>query len=569
MTAPDKGPSVQGGDIPRPGANFCVSTRVASGVTFYFIESTAPDAVDVRLDPRKWETPGLKFVDPEKAVCEIAKTLTPEGKADVDANLVVMVHGFNTPRPRVLDFYQTALEAIERDRSAIFGGDNRAVVCIGYRWPSESIWGDLRSTFDALPWFPWWGFFVALGILFLYLLGEGIAYLTGWGSNVPWGAADALIAIVWIACAVLAIVIIVAALRGIVYFRDVYRATNYGVPDLVEVIRQIDFETKKRARSLMEAGEGPRRRIALSFIGHSMGALVVTNVIRVLSDVFDRNAILKDLEGRERPRTPRQAADGRIPGKIGHVFDLTRFVLASPDIPAETLLADRANFLAASLDRFDEAYLFSSEGDEVLRMISTTVNYFSFPTNHRIFGYRLGNTEILSSTFGEIGPSSALEWLRVGARTLVQLSDELVPQEDRLPDYKPAKVAGAFTYFDCTDYVDGPDRKGYLTEALNYKAKKPTGSIPYPEHIKLLIRYALFKKPSKLYINVHGGYFDGAATQQLIYRLACLGYHGAQAAYGSSKGIEDACGEHQIRVLRSPRLDIKPESPEDMDLRDS
>jgi hypothetical protein len=31
-------------------------------------------------------------------------------------------------------------------------------------------------------------------------------------------------------------------LRSIVYFRDTYRATYYGVPDLVEVIRLIDRE---------------------------------------------------------------------------------------------------------------------------------------------------------------------------------------------------------------------------------------------------------------------------------------------------------------------------------------
>jgi hypothetical protein len=52
---------------------------------------------------------------------------------------------------------------------------------------------------------------------------------------------------------------------------------------------------------------------------------------------------------------------------IGNVFTLKRFVLASPDISAETLLSNRGNFLASALARFDEAYLFSNEGDEVLR----------------------------------------------------------------------------------------------------------------------------------------------------------------------------------------------------------
>src|ERR1700761_9501064 len=85
-----------------------------------------------------------------------------------------------------------------------------------------------------------------------------------------------------------------------------------------------------------------------------------------------------------------------------HAFSPKRFVLASPDIPAETLLSSRGNFLASALSRFDEAYLFSSEGDEVLRQISTLANYFVFPTKSRNHGFRLGNVEILSRNFGVI-----------------------------------------------------------------------------------------------------------------------------------------------------------------------
>ena len=51
---------------------------------------------------------------------------------------------------------------------------------------------------------------------------------------------------------------------------------------------------------------------------------------------------------------------------IGNVFSLRRLVLVAPDIPAETLLSSRGNFLASALSRFDEAYLFSNEGDEIL-----------------------------------------------------------------------------------------------------------------------------------------------------------------------------------------------------------
>ena len=138
-----------------------------------------------------------------------------------------------------------------------------------------------------------------------------------------------------------------------------------------------------------------------------MGGLIVTNAIRVLSDVFGRDVIRTTLSGRLRPEMAareREGGDDEVPGRIGHVFTLTRFLLVSPDIPAEALLADRGNFLASSLRRFREAYLFSNEGDEVLRAISTAVNYFTFPTLSRVYGYRLGNAEILTSDFAPTPP---------------------------------------------------------------------------------------------------------------------------------------------------------------------
>ena len=159
-----------------------------------------------------------------------------------------------------------------------------------------------------------------------------------------------------------------------------------------------------------------------------------------------------------------------VPGRIGHVFTLERFVLASPDIPAETLLSSRANFLASSLRRFREAYLFSNEGDEVLLLVSTIANYFTFPTRNRNYGYRLGNVEILSRGFGEISKADGglLETLRVGGKTLRQLSSDTdrkansPPTQDTPEEQadKPAEVAKAFTYFDCTDCVDARAAEG-------------------------------------------------------------------------------------------------------------
>jgi len=69
--------------------------------------------------------------------------------------------------------------------------------------------------------------------------------------------------------------------------------------------------------------------------------------------------------------------------------------------------------------------------------------------------------------------------------------------------------------------------------------------------------YVLHQRP-----NVHGGYFEGLLSQQLIYRLACLGYDGTVAAYGSEAALGSACEQKQIRMLVSPALwDLRKTGP--------
>jgi hypothetical protein len=526
---------------------------------FYFIESTAPDNVEQAVDPGGAPPDGLTEVDPDQAVKDIAETLTPESDLEVDANLVVMVHGFNTPRDAALKFYAKALAALETDKDELFGEAARRTVCVGYRWPSEEIGSVWRSSLSALPVFPLVIVGVSLVAIALgYWLIVAVLKLVG---LVETDLERHLRTAAETVCGLLIVAIIVlAALRAIVYFRDVYRATNYGVPDLVEVIRQIDREVVRRLMDLGgEAAQSGRRRIALSFVGHSMGGLVVTNAIRVLSDVFGADVIRTTLSGRLRPEIAareREGEDDMVPGRIGHVFTLMRFLLASPDIPAEALLADRGNFLASSLRRFREAYLFSNEGDEVLRAISTAVNYFTFPTLKRVYGYRLGNAEILTSDFAPTPPGpNQLDILRTGTETLSDLSGRTTRGQ------KPAAVARAFTFFDCTDYKDGDPPRGMLTEALNFKRNNPKAGIPLWAQLKLLILYILGR------VDVHGGYFDGAVTQRLIYRLACLGFDGSLEAYGSEDAMLAECVDHQIRVMLSERLRTRRRRPpEAMDL---
>jgi hypothetical protein len=192
---------------------------------FYFIESTAPDSVEQGADPIGEPPDGLTSVDPDDAVKEIAETLTPEGGSDVDTNLVVMVHGFNTPRDRALEFYGKALEALKSDQDKLFGEAGRRTVCIGYRWPSERIGSVLSSSVSAMPVLPLIILCVsALSIAVAVWIIAALFKLLGMTET------DLVrqVLVAFIAGCVLLIfaIAILALLRAIVYFRDVYRATR-------------------------------------------------------------------------------------------------------------------------------------------------------------------------------------------------------------------------------------------------------------------------------------------------------------------------------------------------------
>ncbi|MCA1990517.1 MAG: hypothetical protein LDL41_00495 [Coleofasciculus sp. S288] len=130
---------------------------------------------------------------------------------------------------------------------------------------------------------------------------------------------DLLAIVLFLVIIPVSIILALILLRLSTYFRDNYRATNYGVPDLVELIRQLDLAVVQMRQSKGRPTNEPR--IKLSFIGHSMGCFVVTNTIRILSDVFDPPSINK---------TPT--------AEIGNVFCLERLILVAPDIPVETVI---------------------------------------------------------------------------------------------------------------------------------------------------------------------------------------------------------------------------------------
>jgi len=329
--------------------------------------------------------------------------------------------------------------------------------------------------------------------------------------------------------------IVVVLFRILVYFRDAYRAEHFGVPDLVEFVRHLDAELNKALSPY------PLRRVSISFIGHSMGALVVTGSVRILTDVFDSES-LTDLDSRD--------THERLSPEIGKRLKLGNLVLVSPDIPAEAIVSGRANFLSSSVRRFSEAHLFSNQGDVVLECISSIANAFSFPSRTRKHGQRLGNVHITwpkgsrAHTFGLVNklddnclPRSLPESEFIDLLYACQHPLSTIKRNLAKVDHASA-IATAVTYFDCTDYRD-LDENDALQPVLSYGRRKRFVSIL--DMACLTINYLRmgWVRP-QWRKDVHSAYFDFPFVRSLVYSTALGGIVGAVAVTDkTSPKLED------------------------------
>ncbi len=531
----------------------------------YFVGSTAPNNVEDGVRP---------VPNPEIAITEIADFLSKQAQPEI----LIAIHGYNTGLGEfatakdeykygsgVKGWYQDIRNHIAKNCTNCSPG----LMLIGYRWPSEEVKGvdndslgrKLQYARKSLP--------LILKVISRVAIAVFIALvLLSLVSDLLETALFTAMGVILLVLATLAITIVLTLflLRIVGYFRDTYRAVNFGVPDLVELIRQLD-------KAVLEATPGvdwdDRRRIKLSFIGHSMGGFVVTNTVRILSDVFDTRSIGRTSINASKAKTP--APD------IGNVFSLGRLVLVSPDIPAETIISGRANFLSSSLRRFEETYLFSNEGDMALKLASTIANYASFPARTREGGYRLGNVVLRSpyemakahrrpqygilnldalqaKTNGSAPSPSFLEYLYILDQTSL-----LKRQSDLLePGRKP--IAELFTVFDCTDYQESvpnrqpgsPKKVGLLSRALGKR------SLTFFDCFLLTLDYFGGK------IDTHGGYFfpgdlpsavgknerlarpDARLSKHLIYGLASSGFTAcleSLSTYDTAQPINPVIGE--------------------------
>jgi hypothetical protein len=279
-----------------------------------------------------------------------------------------------------------------------------------------------------------------------------------------------------------------------------------------------------------------------------------------LSDVFDPSSI-GNLDLADTAKQPNS--------DIGNVFTLARLVLVSPDIPVDTLMQGRANFLSSSLRRFKESYLFCNEGDLALKLASTAANYISFPANHRIHGYRLGNLAVESEKSGIINLPSlksknstffekcqdAIGFMKIGfpeknQKNLLQLQDVLDPE---LVDTQTRSLADLFTFFDCTNYKDFSDYPKFVgreTFLLSNGIDKT--SLSALDYFVLTINYLFLGK------DVHGGYFHGDLTKKMIYDLGFSGISGLLQSMSDNQlnsldELEKATSQKGIQVVLSPQ----------------
>jgi hypothetical protein len=563
----------------------------------YFVMSTAP----INIEDSAKEIDGATSEE-ESAAC-LTQMTDHLKQHQSDAEVLILVHGYNTGRENVQYWYREAAKEIARRYPQLPKG----LVLIGYRWSSEQMNGDesgdikakrtaarqalpkiMNATYQA-------SMVAAIAGFVGSFVGYGLLLLKG----VSWIAVLAIFSgLFTVAMVVFAPLVTIFALRVSNYFRDTFRANQYGVSDLVELIRQLDD-------GLVEQVANPDRtarekywenhRIRLSFIGHSMGAFVVTNAVRVLSDVFDRSSIgyLGRSGGLKRTKQPSS--------KLGNVFGLGRLVLVAPDISSETIISGRANVLRSSLRRFEEAYLFCNEGDMALRLASTTANYFSFPARTRDGGYRLGNVTVREAsatrrieTAGIVNllPNGMLVQENVRAflsYLYIRKSRSLLDRQLEIGlDEGTKSIAELFTYFDCTNYREQilnsktktPESKGVLTRAVNKTNLEMT------DYALLCKDFVQGKR------DPHGGYiFSGDAdfTKQAIYGLACLGWSGFLATLESGYSqhlaqleqnrsdlnlserqqlarlfsLDDLCKQKGVQVLMSPerhQVDILKQS---------
>ena len=345
---------------------------------------------------------------------------------------------------------------------------------IGYHWPSEfplfnrGLILDSLSNIEILL-----KFLISLFLLSLLPTAVllGLLLLGGISLGMQW---------IWIMIGVYALWLsLFNLLRGVVYQRDRYRAVHYGAPDLAEFFWRLDRRLTPRLIGSRAAASKDmsaqaerilaRKRLRVNLIGHSMGGLVLVNMLRVLSDRFGKDDDVNE-QG----------------GQFGDCLILGKMILASPDIPLELIREGRNNYVRSAMRRCEQIYLMSSDRDIVLRYLSTLGNWFTEPSVE-MSGLRLGNLFL---------PPDAERVLRQRRRKGKRESLKILLVRGAIISRSAVQPTSAYDLFENITYLDCSKMRGVNATTLDLN---PLTAIP----IDLIT--ALFYVLGR--IDAHGGYF--------------------------------------------------------------
>jgi pimeloyl-ACP methyl ester carboxylesterase len=407
----------------------------------YLVVSTAPVSLEVE---RRFPST-LRF-RPLFNIDELARTIQ---QSNVNA-LTLRTHGYATPAKGFYDGF--AEEADSLQQASTISAQH---LYVGYHWPSEQpflnlgLLKDLISNVGILLKF--------VGSLFVISLVPSLALALLYDLVLPlqirwYWTFPVIVFLLWL--------LAFGLLRAVVYQRDRYRAIHYGAPDLAEFFWRLDRVIKRLqapAAPMEDSITLPERdRIRVNLVGHSMGGLVVVNMLRVLSDRFGKDDRITEQEK-----------------QMGECLDLGKLILASPDIPLELIQEGRNNYVRSAIRRCEQIYLMSSDRDIVLRYLSILSNWFTEPSIE-MSGLRLGNVYLKRAD----KPKDML-WIR-----------------NALLSRKAVKATSAYDLFESFNYLDCSRMVGVNAIALELN---PFTALLID--LGNILPYLLGK------IDVHGGYF--------------------------------------------------------------
>ncbi len=357
----------------------------------FLVTSTAPTSLNIarKLPPHKEFRPLFN-------IAELGIILRSQNFK----RLTFRTHGYSTPAETFYESFVKEAESLSLKGPINYIGtleDQSAY--IGYNWPGEQpfftpgLWTDAR--------YNWGIFFKFIFMMALLALVVGtVLYILTALAIVPllqsfglepildplwawfnlsrirslfaqWQALVFIVFLLWL--------LLMQILRLVVYQRDRYRAIHYGAPDLAEFFWRLDKVLGENPYLSMpfDPNTEPQTPVLtplkVNLIGHSMGALVLVNVLRILSDKFGKD----DWQYTDKHQ-------------MGDYLILNRLILSAPDIPLEFLREGRNNYVRSAIQRCREIYLFSSDRDLILRYMSLLGNWFSEPSLE-MSGLRLGN----------------------------------------------------------------------------------------------------------------------------------------------------------------------------------